>query len=31
MLKEFNQKCKEKEITKSELLRECIRKFLKEK
>ncbi len=31
MLNEFNKKCKEKEVTKSEVLRECIRKFLEKK
>jgi len=31
MLVEFNKKCKEEEVTKSEVLRECIRRFLKKK
>lgn len=28
MLKRFNEKCKEKEVTKSEILRSCINKFI---
>ena len=31
MLKDFNQSCKEKEVTKSEILRNCIGKFIEEK
>jgi metal-responsive CopG/Arc/MetJ family transcriptional regulator len=31
MLDEFNKKCQEKEVTKSEALRECIRRFVKSK
>ena len=31
MLKDFNQKCKDNETTKSQILRDFINKYLKEK